>query len=315
MTAHGPPSRADRRPDAVPAPAARRVAAVAHLRARPLEEVRTPAAGRAPRLTVRQVTAACRAVRHCLECGENPDCWTTALMRRAAAWAGADRAAAVFADGGVLLGWGGWESLGRGDLTAGRRACREGLAAAAAAAVRSLPPAGPACSPGLVAADLPEPPRPRSRVGAAGDARCGFALAWRDGRGRTCALLVGPPAGAGAEAADPADDRPRRQARVAVRELAAAGRRLAHPGEPTPAGLPKRAREVLDRWLDGRLEKEVADLLGVTQGTVHKQVNRIYRHFRVRSRGELQARWMRRGWGLRREWRVTDADGPAAGRS
>ena len=323
MTAHSPPPRAESRPElSRPSPAARRVtaaadprAASADLRGRPLRQVRTPAPGRPPRLTVRQVTDACRAVRHCLECGENPGCWAAALMRRSAAWAGADRAAAVFPDGGTLFGWGGWASLGRGELTAGRRACRDGLAAAAAAAVRSLPAAGPACSPALGAAELPEPPRPRRRIGAAGDARCGFALAWRDGRGRTCALLVGPPTGGAAVRIDPADERPRILARVAVRELAAAGRRLAHPGEPNPVGLPKRARQVLDCWLDGRLEKEVAGLLDVTPGTVHKHVNRIYRHFRVRSRGELQARWIRRGWGLRREWRVTDADGCPAPRS
>ncbi|WP_171182582.1 helix-turn-helix transcriptional regulator [Alienimonas chondri] len=149
----------------------------------------------------------------------------------------------------------------------------------------------------LSRSDFPESRRPSPRAGKAGDTQIGAAIGWRDGRGRVIALLIGAAddgdvAAAGAQLT-----------KVVVRELASSGRRLAHPGEPSPETLTHRARTVLHHWLDGLLEKEVAGVLNVSDGTVHKQVHRIYRHFGVTSRGELQAQFLKRGWGRRRRWR------------
>lgn len=78
------------------------------------------------------------------------------------------------------------------------------------------------------------------------------------------------------------------------RELAPLiGRQLAGGNEPSPAGLAPRHRKVLEALLDGDSEKQIARRLGYSQSTVHEYIKAIYRHFRVESRAELMARWIR----------------------
>ncbi|QDT17791.1 helix-turn-helix transcriptional regulator [Alienimonas californiensis] len=255
------------------------------------------------RLTVGQVSEACRVARECLECGENPGCWTMLLMRAVRKWTGADRAAVVFPQSGVVLPSGEWRALRRKSSSRGLRTSRAALLATARSSVEALPDAAAEANrkafvaKPLMAGDLPDSPPPAPRVGPAGDSRVGTALVWRDGSGRELVLLLGPAGDAEPSAIGA------RLTRVAVRELASAGRRLSHPGDASPDALTHRARTVLHYWLDGLLEKEVAGVLNVSEGTVHKQVHRIYKHFGVSSRGELQAQFLRRGWGRRRLWR------------
>ena len=279
-----------------------------------------PAAA-AGRLTVGEVRRACRTARHCLERGENPGCWTAALAAAAMRWGATDRAAALFPASGAVCGAGVWAGLGRASPTRGRRVCAQALRTAAARvaaevtapAIPAAPGAAGRATAGLTADELPAPPPRPPRGGAAADARVCVAVAWRDARGRTAVLLIGaPPAKPAAKgaadraaAADGRADRAGKLARVAARELALIGDRLTHPGEPAPGELGRRARAVLHHWLDGRLEKEVATTLHVSDSSVHKQVNRLYRYFGVSSRGQLQARFLRNGWGRRRDWRTS----------
>ena len=64
----------------------------------------------------------------------------------------------------------------------------------------------------------------------------------------------------------------------------------------SPAGmaLTPRQRQTLQLLLAGHSEKEVAAHLGVSPHTVHHYVTAIHRHFRVSSRSELLARWVRK---------------------
>jgi DNA-binding CsgD family transcriptional regulator len=73
------------------------------------------------------------------------------------------------------------------------------------------------------------------------------------------------------------------------------GARLATADTPSASSLSPRQRQVLECLLEGESEKQVARRLGLSQHTVHQYVKSVYRHFRVRSRGELLARWVRTG--------------------
>ena len=73
------------------------------------------------------------------------------------------------------------------------------------------------------------------------------------------------------------------------------GRQLALANEPSALELSPRRREVLNCLLEGDSEQQVADRLGLTRQTVNQYVKSIYRHFRVNSRAELMARWIRFG--------------------
>ena len=89
--------------------------------------------------------------------------------------------------------------------------------------------------------------------------------------------------------------------RAIVREAHAAlaplvGRALARYSEPSPRELPPRTRRVLACLLEGDGDKQVAARLGMSPLTVNAHTKAIYRHFRVRGRIELMARWLRRGW-------------------
>jgi DNA-binding CsgD family transcriptional regulator len=71
---------------------------------------------------------------------------------------------------------------------------------------------------------------------------------------------------------------------------------LARFGEPSPADLPPRARQVLGCVLEGDGDKQIARRLGIRPHTVNQYLKTLFAHFGVRSRPELMARWVRRGW-------------------
>jgi DNA-binding CsgD family transcriptional regulator len=98
-----------------------------------------------------------------------------------------------------------------------------------------------------------------------------------------------------------------RRERVLLREVQAAtvplmGGPLARPGEPSPADLPPRVRQVLRCLLEGDGDKQIAARLGLTRHTVNQYAKAIFRHFGVESRAELLARWVRRGFPARFSW-------------
>jgi len=72
------------------------------------------------------------------------------------------------------------------------------------------------------------------------------------------------------------------------------GVRLATEEHLSRDGLSKRLRETLSLLLDGRSEKEVAAALHLGSRTVHEYVTALYQHFRVSSRPELLAYFIRR---------------------
>ena len=59
-------------------------------------------------------------------------------------------------------------------------------------------------------------------------------------------------------------------------------------------GLSPRQRQTLECLLEGDSEKQVAHRLGLRRSTVHEYVTALHRHFRVSSRGELLAYFLRR---------------------
>jgi DNA-binding CsgD family transcriptional regulator len=68
-------------------------------------------------------------------------------------------------------------------------------------------------------------------------------------------------------------------------------------GEPTPLPLSAAERRVFELLLLGLAEKEVATRLDISPNTVHCHVRKIYKSLDVCSRGELLARFVRRGGG------------------
>ena len=57
--------------------------------------------------------------------------------------------------------------------------------------------------------------------------------------------------------------------------------------------LSPRLRETLDCLLSGSSEKSIAEQLSLSPHTVHGYVKLIYRHFKVKSRAQLLAQWVR----------------------
>jgi DNA-binding CsgD family transcriptional regulator len=95
--------------------------------------------------------------------------------------------------------------------------------------------------------------------------------------------------------------------RVLLREVHTAivplvGGPLARPGEPSPADLAPRVRQVLRCLLEGDGDKQIAARLGLTRHTVNQYAKAIFRYFGVDSRAELLARWVRRGFPARFSW-------------
>jgi len=72
------------------------------------------------------------------------------------------------------------------------------------------------------------------------------------------------------------------------------GVRLATEEHLSRDGLSKRLRETLALLLDGQSEKQVATAMNLGARTVHDYVTRLYEHFRVSSRAELLAYFIRR---------------------
>jgi len=72
------------------------------------------------------------------------------------------------------------------------------------------------------------------------------------------------------------------------------GVRLATEEHLSRDGLSKRLRETLALLLDGQSEKQVATAMNLGARTVHAYVTRLYEHFRVSSRAELLAYFIRR---------------------
>ncbi|WP_165074735.1 helix-turn-helix transcriptional regulator [Paludisphaera rhizosphaerae] len=74
---------------------------------------------------------------------------------------------------------------------------------------------------------------------------------------------------------------------------------LAQVCDPSPAALPPQARRVLQCLLEGDGDKQIAARMKLSRYTVNQYMKVVFRHFRVRSRAELMARWIRRGWSVR----------------
>lgn len=67
------------------------------------------------------------------------------------------------------------------------------------------------------------------------------------------------------------------------------GQALSSSTEPKPLGLPPRLRQTLVCLLEGDSERQVAARLRLSPATAHQYVTALYRHFGVRSRGQLLA--------------------------
>jgi DNA-binding CsgD family transcriptional regulator len=72
------------------------------------------------------------------------------------------------------------------------------------------------------------------------------------------------------------------------------GHSLVSVTEASPDNLSPRLRQTLACLLEGDGEKQVASRLGLSHPTVHQYVTALYRHFGVRSRGQLLAHAFRR---------------------
>ena len=72
------------------------------------------------------------------------------------------------------------------------------------------------------------------------------------------------------------------------------GRELADFDGHDAVPLPPRMHQTLDAMLEGLSEKETAARLDLSGHTVHQYVKALYRRYRVRSRSELLALWIRR---------------------
>ena len=64
--------------------------------------------------------------------------------------------------------------------------------------------------------------------------------------------------------------------------------------ENAGAHLPPRLRETLTSLLSGASEKQIAQTMNLSQHTVHVYVKQLYKHYKVSSRGELLARWVKK---------------------
>jgi DNA-binding NarL/FixJ family response regulator len=64
-----------------------------------------------------------------------------------------------------------------------------------------------------------------------------------------------------------------------------------HPPQAAPPGpqLSEREQQVLDGLVRGDLYKEIADTLGISMGTLHTYIRRIYEKLHVHSRAQAVA--------------------------
>jgi DNA-binding CsgD family transcriptional regulator len=72
------------------------------------------------------------------------------------------------------------------------------------------------------------------------------------------------------------------------------GTRLATRNQTARPKLSPRLRQTLAALLEGDGEKQIAALFGLQRSTVHGYVRELYRHYGVRSRAELMARFVKR---------------------
>jgi len=95
--------------------------------------------------------------------------------------------------------------------------------------------------------------------------------------------------------AEPASDREVALLKLLHDEIAPlVGVRLATEDHLCREGLSKRLRETLSLLMQGKSEKEVAAAMNLGSRTVHDYVTTLYEHFRVCSRSELLAYFIRR---------------------
>jgi DNA-binding CsgD family transcriptional regulator len=92
--------------------------------------------------------------------------------------------------------------------------------------------------------------------------------------------------------------------RALVQETQAAlvgliGGPLARFADPSAMALVPQVRRVLRFMLEGDSDKQIASRVKLSPYTVNQYTKVTFRHFRVRSRSELMARWIRRGWSNR----------------
>jgi DNA-binding CsgD family transcriptional regulator len=64
----------------------------------------------------------------------------------------------------------------------------------------------------------------------------------------------------------------------------------ARSSSPEIAQLSERERQVLQLLAQGKIYKEIADLLGVSQNTVHSYIRRVYEKLHVHSKMEAVAK-------------------------
>ncbi len=83
-------------------------------------------------------------------------------------------------------------------------------------------------------------------------------------------------------------------ARLAIQEIGGMIQRGGiHADLKVRPALPPRLREVLDRTLRGQSPGVMARAMGISIHTLREHIDRLYRHFRVHSREELMARFIR----------------------
>lgn len=78
------------------------------------------------------------------------------------------------------------------------------------------------------------------------------------------------------------------------------GQALGSSTEPDPLGLTPRVQQTLVCLLEGDSEKQIAARLRLSPATAHQYVTALYRHFGVRSRGQLLAHALKRA--SRKSW-------------
>jgi DNA-binding CsgD family transcriptional regulator len=62
---------------------------------------------------------------------------------------------------------------------------------------------------------------------------------------------------------------------------------------PETRSLSPRERETLQHLLDGKSEKQIAVAMRLSHNTIHHYVKALHRHFKVSSRSELLAKWVK----------------------
>jgi DNA-binding NarL/FixJ family response regulator len=65
-----------------------------------------------------------------------------------------------------------------------------------------------------------------------------------------------------------------------------------HPDDPGLAKLTRREREVLALLSKGRVDKEIAQALGISAWTVHGHIKNIFERLKVRTRTEAVVRYL-----------------------